>query len=380
MFKRLRQFFSKSSTPVAGPAADAYTYTVLECPGCAADIPYDEAVDGLNWKKCPSCSRPSLIPRHLGPFMLYAIAGEGGMGRVYKASCDLYPDKIYAVKILPEEKRNDNESIEMLRHESGITALFNGHPNSVTAVEFDVQDGWAYLVTEYVEGETLETRIARQPEGLDEELVLKDMLDLTSLLESITSQGYLFRDLKPQNIIIRPDGRPVLLDYGIAMSAEEANSLIDLNYIDGSPHYVPPERLIGETEDARSEIYSLGMVMVHALTGRPYFQLSGKQAIAEAHVNGQRFSMTLIAPGITLELAEVLDRMICRRKEDRISSFTELRKALRQVATMTRRGPYFETTTQLIRLGDIAALRAGKSGKSQFQDKQREKTRKPGDQ
>jgi serine/threonine protein kinase len=246
-------------------------------------------------------------------------------------------------------------------------------------VEFDIQDGWAYLVTEYVEGETLEARIAREPGGLDEELVLKDMLDLTSLLEAITSQGYLFRDLKPQNIIIRPDGRPVLLDYGIAMSAEEANSLCELNYIDGSPHYVPPERLIGETEDARSEIYSLGMVMVHALTGRPYFQLSGKQAIAEAHVNAQRFSMTLVAPGITMELSELLDRMICRRKEDRIVSFAELRKALRMVATMTRRGPYFETTTQLIRLGDIAALRAGKSGKSQFHDKQREKTRKPGD-
>ena len=148
-------------------------------------------------------------------------------------------------------------------------------------------------------------------------------LHVLSAEQHIYKCGYLFRDLKPENIIINEKGYAILIDFGLCMTREHALNP-DEEYVSGSPYYIPPERLTGAGEDARSEIYSLGMIMYQALTGKTFFDAAEIDSLAKRHLSKIRLSVESKLDGINPALAKILAKMIAQHSEDRPSSFTEV--------------------------------------------------------
>lgn len=299
---------------------------IFPCSECGHFFQLDNP-SPLTIAPCSQCGAGNFVPKKLGPFWLYKFCAEGGQGRVYKATCSLVPDTEFAVKILPEEVREDSVRIDSLRREAEITALFNDHPNSVNVVEFDRDDGIVYMATEYIDGLLLDKCIEKKGK-LSEEDAVSYSISLLDIVEEIYSKGYLFRDLKPQNIIIGKDNNLVLMDYGICYPVGVGVDRVE-DEVDGSPHFIPPERLTGEGEELCSEIYSIGMLMFYMLTGKTYFNGDSLQEIAELHVNGdRRANLASELPYIDEELVKLIDKMVLRIKRKRIQTIKEVRAVL----------------------------------------------------
>ena len=233
---------------------------IFPCSECGHFIQLDKP-EPLSMAECSQCGAGNFIPKKLGPFWLYKFCGQGGMGRVYKATCSLVPGVEYAVKILPKSLRKNEFIQNSLKKEAELTLLFNDHPNSVRVVECDVDDGIIYMATEYIEGMTLEEFVTKRGRLSERDTVML-CFQLLEVIEYIYSKGYLFRDIKPQNIMITPEMKLILMDYGLCMPRGSAaypdSTEADA---DGSPHFIPPERITGQGEDIRSEIYSIGMLI-----------------------------------------------------------------------------------------------------------------------
>ena len=323
----------KNSSPDEMSLVDMMSFLetkVFPCSECGHFFQLDNPAP-LTIAPCSKCGSGNFVPKKLGPFWLYKFCADGGQGRVYKATCSLVPDTEFAVKILPEENRSDSDLIDALRREAEITALFNDHPNSVNVVEFDRDDDIVYMATEFVDGQLLD-QLIDEKKKLSEEEAVHYILQLADVIESVYSSGYLYRDLKPQNIIIKKDGNLVLLDYGICLPRGKIERQ-PCELVDGSPHFIPPERLTEEGEELCSEIYSLGMILYYMLTGRTYFQGNSLQEIAELHVNGERrANLAAEMPFVDDELVKLIVKMTQRIKRKRVQSFTEVRAVLNYVA------------------------------------------------
>lgn len=300
---------------------------VFPCSECGHFFQLDKP-EPLSISTCSQCGAGNFVPKKVGPFWLYRFLGDGGMSRVYKATCSLVPGVEYAVKILPQHQRGNKDLETLLQRESEMTALFNEHENSITVVEFDIDGDIAYLATEYEVGRTLNKYIE---EGHSQVEMIDVAMQLLSIIEFIFSKGYLFRDLKPQNIIVNQEGKVILLDYGLCLPKGSA-AYQGEGDVDGSPHYVPPERLTGQGEDIRSEIYSIGMLLFHMLTGHTFFSGNDLQEIAELHVNAPRpENMSPLMPGVHEELVNLVARMIKKKKRMRCQSLTEVKGVLHYV-------------------------------------------------
>ncbi|MCM8531463.1 MAG: serine/threonine protein kinase [Lentisphaeraceae bacterium] len=300
---------------------------VFPCSECGHFVQLDKP-EPLTMSACSKCGHENFIPQKVGPFLLYKFCGDGGMGRVYKATCSLVPGVEYAVKILPKEMRGHQELEDALKHEAELTLLFNDHPNSVNVVECDVDGDIAYLVTELVEGLTLEEMIKSQ-KRLSEKEVVRLVYQLLLIIEFIYSKGYLYRDLKPQNIVVNGAGQLVLMDYGICLPKGTAAHPNEME-ADGSPHFIPPERITDQGEDIRSEIYSIGMLLYFMLSGETYFSGETNQEIAEQHVQGQRKeNLSAELSHVSSDLVDLIDRMTKVKKRKRVQTLGEVQSVIK---------------------------------------------------
>jgi serine/threonine-protein kinase len=179
---------------------------------------------------------------------------------------------------------------------------------------------------EFVHGERMDHRIKRLGKIPETEMILI-MLRLLAAETHIYSRGYLYRDMKPQNVILNDRTGAVLFDFGICVSIEAA--LDDsANLIAGTPMYFPPERLTGEGESAAGEIYSLGMVLYHGITGRNYFTNRELEAMAAKETLPAMLLNKNKMDGIPNDLAEVITRMIQRHPKKRYQRFIEVEREL----------------------------------------------------
>jgi len=300
---------------------------VFPCSECGHFFQLDNP-EPLTTSPCQKCGSGNFVPKKLGPFWLYKFCADGGQGRVYKATCSLVPNTEFAVKILPEQLREDPDAINSFRREAEITAIFNDHPNSVNVVEFDCEEGIAYMATEYIDGDLLDKLIEKKGK-LNELEAVNYSLQLIDIIELVYSKGYLYRDLKPQNIIISKDGNLTLIDYGICFSRDVAPCEIS-EEVDGSPHFIPPERLTGEGEELCSEIYSIGMLLYYMLTGKTYFSGNSLQEIAEKHVcETRKENLAVELPFIDEELIKVIVKMTQRKKRKRVQNLNEVKAVLK---------------------------------------------------
>ncbi|MGJ0492565.1 protein kinase domain-containing protein [Methylobacter sp.] len=246
-------------------------------------------------------------------YTVQKLLGEGGMASVYLATQKSL-DRPVALKIL---KRFDTEAqIRRFFNEGKIIASLNHH-NIITIHDLGEVDGRCFLAMEYIEGGDLKQRIDT---GLPPDEAIQLIKLIAHCLDFVHQKGIIHRDIKPENILFRKNGTPVLTDFGVAKQLQTDTSLTMDGSAIGSPHYLSPEQAEQKPLDARTDIYSLGIILYEMLTGQKPFQGDSPIEIIIAH-------LTTEAPPLPKSLAkyqELLDLMIARDANDRFDSAADL--------------------------------------------------------
>jgi serine/threonine protein kinase/TolB-like protein/Tfp pilus assembly protein PilF len=216
---------------------------------------------------------PDLVGRTIGNFQIVKMIGRGGMGVVYLAR-DTKLNRSVAVKSIPANLADDATARIRFRREAELLASLN-HPNIAVIYEILEQDKSGYLILEYVPGETLTQRMAREPFTVEQALSIGQQI--AQAISAAHKRGIVHRDLKPGNIKITPDGRVKVLDFGLAKApiAEGKSSDITVTqsgHVIGTPAYMSPEQARGESTDHRTDIWSFGCIIYQMLTGQLPFE------------------------------------------------------------------------------------------------------------
>ncbi len=261
-----------------------------------------------------------------GRYELREPIATGGMATVYKA-WDTRVERIVAVKILRSLAKQDRRAIERFRREAHAAARLS-HPNAVTIYDFLEENGEHYLIMEYVEGVNLKQYLAQKGTLAPEEAV-SITSQICSVLQIAHAQGFIHRDIKPQNIMIAKDGQAKLTDFGIVRVAEAAG-LTNTGIVLGTADYLAPEQARGEALSPASDLYSLGVVLYEMLAGRPPFVGSSAVQVAMQHANNVPPPPSKYNPHIPKPLELVIKRVLQKEPQRRYPDAEAMRKALRE--------------------------------------------------
>ncbi len=259
--------------------------------------------------------------------------GQGGMGKVYRAT-HIHMDAVVAVKVLHSELASDHIALERFRREARAAAQIR-HPNAVAVTDFGVtlNNSTAYLVMEFLEGADLRENIKKEKRLGYEDTVLI-VGQICSALDAAHAKGIVHRDLKPDNIwLVRSDEgieQVKVLDFGIAKlkTTTEMMKLTQQGFIVGTPRYMSPEQCKGEELDARSDIYSLGIILYEMLTGEVPFQAPTPVGVVIKHASERPQALHYLRAEIPWQVEEVVLRALEKRREDRQSTALELARDL----------------------------------------------------
>lgn len=258
-------------------------------------------------------------------YEIIELIGSGGMANVYKALCHRL-NRYDAVKIMRDETAANTELRRRFRAESQAVAMLS-HPNIVSVYDVSHSDDVEYIVMELIDGITLKQYLQKKS-VLDPAEVLDFTIQTAKALEHAHSKGIIHRDIKPQNIMLLKDGMIKVADFGIASlenTVEENNGETV-----GSVHYIAPEQARGEAPDARSDIYSLGIVMYEMLTGRlPYIGNSDVE-VAVKHMNTDPVTPRDIVPSIPEELERICLKAMNSNIDERYQTASEMLADLEQ--------------------------------------------------
>ena len=278
-----------------------------------------------------------VIPRDEPDFGQYSVEreiGRGGMGVVYLAR-DTRLDRYVAIKTLPPHLANDPVVRERFLREAR-TAGSLSHQNIVPIHRADEINGNVFFVMGYVDGESLAQRI-RRTGRVDPREVVGILVDVANALGYAHSRGVIHRDVKAENILIESaTGRALVTDFGIARLAE-AGPLTSTGQVLGTVYYLSPEQVSGDKVDARSDIYSLGVVAYLALAGHFPFDAELASAVLIAHVTKPAPPLLTRAPDIPRELAEIVDRCLAKSPDARFPDCASVAAALMQMAPSVSR-------------------------------------------
>ena len=253
--------------------------------------------------------------------------GSGGMSSVYRAF-DPTLERWVAIKLMHRDISHDPDQLERFRREARAVAQLN-HPHVVTVIDAGEDDGAPYIVFEYVEGETLKDRIRRFGRLPVSEAVAY-AIEIGRALEAAHASKLVHRDVKPQNVLIDPDGRAKVTDFGIARSLE-AHGLTATGRVLGTTDYVSPEQALGHEVTGQSDIYSLGIVLYEMLTGETPFKADTQVAVAMKHVREPLPDVQRRRPEISASLAAVVERATSKETQNRYQDVSEMVHDLEEV-------------------------------------------------
>jgi eukaryotic-like serine/threonine-protein kinase len=275
----------------------------------------------------------------LGPYEIQSPLGAGGMGEVYRAR-DTRLDRTVAIKVLPASLSSDPALRERLEREARAISKLS-HPNICTLHDIGHQDGTDFLVMEYVEGETLEQRLARGP--VPTEQTLRYAAQIADALAKAHRQGVVHRDLKPGNVMLTKSGAK-LLDFGLAKQAGTGplaaalneitveNRLTSDGQIVGTFQYMAPEQLEGKEADARTDIFAFGELIYEMATGKPPFQGKSRASLIAAILTVDPPSITQLQPMSPPALDRLVKKCLAKDPEDRWQSASDLASELQWLA------------------------------------------------
>ena len=268
---------------------------------------------------CPACHTVNTVAGMIGPFELLEVVGHGGMGVVYKAR-DVSLDRLVALKLLHRAESADPEQIAKLASEASITASIN-HPHVVKVFTTGTDGGRFYIAMELVDKGTLDSLIGLQGR-IAEAQALDVGIQIAQGLRAALQHGLIHRDVKPGNILFTDAHTAKIVDFGLAMLAEDAAAA--RGEVWGTPYYVAPEKLDQKPEDFRSDMYSLGATLFHAIAGRPPFEAENASLVALKHLKSQAVSLQAFAPWVSGSTAFVINRTLSKDPEQRYQSYDEL--------------------------------------------------------
>ena len=287
------------------------------CPACGSLLDVTGAPLFAD-RTCPVCNEQIHVHRHFANYELIAMLGQGGQGTVYRAT-DQNLNRQVALKILRIDQGSDPAFVKLFEHEAKITASIN-HPNVVRVYSFGTVDERVYLAMELVDGGTFDDLMEKLG-CVPEARVLQVGIQVAEGLRAGFEKGLIHRDVKPGNILLAADGSTKVVDFGLAVFHEQEAA--QTGDIWGTPYYLSPERLTRQQEDFRSDIYSLGAALFHAIAGRPPFEAEDASQVALKHLRTQAVSLQSFAPGVSNATAYVINRTLSKNRDERPASYDE---------------------------------------------------------
>lgn len=255
-----------------------------------------------------------------GRYEVQEIIGVGGMSVVYKAY-DNVDDRIVAIKILKDEFLNNEEFKRRFKNESKAIALLS-HENIVRVYDVNFGEKLQYIVMEYIDGITLKEYINKQNYITWNDAVYF-MTQILRAVQHAHDKGIVHRDIKPQNIILLPNGTLKVTDFGIARFSRSETKTLTEQAI-GSVHYIAPEQAKGEQTDERADIYSMGVVLYEMLAGKVPFDSENAVSVALMQVQANAEKLTQINPNIPKGLEQICVHAMQKNPDDRYQSATEM--------------------------------------------------------
>jgi len=338
-----------------------------------AVAPVAVATEGRTFADKP-IGAADLLGKKVSHYRVLEILGGGGMGVVYKAE-DIKLGRTVALKFLPEELANDRTALGRFEREARATSALN-HPNICTVYEFGEHEGQPFIAMEFLEGQTLRERIggrtpsalgavaaglappmpvgalgipARPTQGvpLQVDELLNIAIQIADGLETAHQKGVIHRDIKPANIFITKPGQAKILDFGVAKLSDELVGAVREPPLretrPGDPHmtltgvalgtasYMSPEQVRGEKVDARTDLFSFGLVLYEMATGQQAFRGETAAVVRDAILNRTPAPARDLNPELPLKLPEIIDRALQRDRETRYQAASEMRAGLKAV-------------------------------------------------
>jgi serine/threonine protein kinase len=266
------------------------------------------------------------LNRNIDEYKVEVLLGAGGMARVYRGM-DTRLKRYVAIKVIDFSHQHDPSYVTRFEREAQMIAQL-AHPNVVPLYRYGEIDGFLYMVMQYIDGCDLHTVLSgyhNDEEFMEPEDILHIIRDMCQALDYVHSKGVIHRDIKPSNILLDKEGRAYLSDFGLALNTEVGT----LGEIFGSPQYISPEQAVSSAKaEARSDLYSLGVILYEIFTGQLPFEDKDPIEQAMKHINQPVPPPRSLRPEISPQVEAVIFKVLAKNPEDRYPNGAALFKAL----------------------------------------------------
>lgn len=288
----------------------------IKCPVCG-HLFDNPGLQPFAVTKCPKCQFDIDVPGRLGAFLLVKCLGMGGMGGVFKA-IDQVLNREVAIKVMLSSLGANEEFLQTFRKEAQSVAKLN-HPNIAQIYSFGEEKGQPYIVMELVKGSSL-SGMMQGGKKIDSTIAMGIGRQIAQALKHASENGVIHGDVKPENILLDDKGNAKLVDFGIAA----LNGVQSGEEVWGTPYYIAPEKLKRQPVDFRTDMYSLGATLYHAIAGVPPFEGEDANAVVRARIGNSAPALQSVVPGIPPLVNDIIARMLQEDPAGRFQTYDAL--------------------------------------------------------